>query len=133
MISEQTFVQGNQSTFVEDVESGAIGIGVPSVKDVSENGVVGMNHAQVKLYVTIFQEGVNKFLNELDEVPINIAFYDPNGDLQASYRNEINKMRNKITEIFDSARKDIGNALDEEIDTILLAKENATDVLTTNA
>ena len=98
--------------------------------DKNGDGIVGMNHQNVKLLVSLFKDAVNNLINGLNELPLDIAFYDPNGEMKAAYKKEITDMVNVITEQTTAVYNDIEAALETEIDTILLAKENAASTMT---
>lgn len=99
------------------------------LKEQADSGVVGMNHQNVKLLVSLFKDSVNNLINGLNELPLDIAFYDPDGEMKASYRQEITKMVNTITEEANSVYADIDAALETEVNTILLAKDNAASTM----
>ena len=99
------------------------------LKEQADSGAVGMNHQNVKLLVSLFKDSVNNLINGLNELPLDIAFYDPDGEMQASYRQEITKMVNTITEEANSVYADIDAALETEVNTIELAKDNAVSTM----
>lgn len=99
------------------------------LKEISDSGVVGMNHQNVKLLVSLFKDSVNNLINGLNELPLDIAFYDPDGEMKASYKQEITNMVNTITEEANSVYADIDAALETEVNTILLAKDNAVSTM----
>lgn len=100
-----------------------------SLKEESPNGIVGMNVAQVKVYLSLFKDAVNTLVTGLDTVPIDIAFYDPEGVLKESYKAIINNMIKEINDLTAVMYKDLDDAFDAEINTIMLAKDNAVGTL----
>ncbi len=109
-------------------------IGAPDepyeLKEVNENGVVGMNHMQVKNLLSIFKTKVDELIKNIDTLPLDIAFYDPNGEMKAAYKQEITNLINRISSDYNDISTDINNAIETEINTMLLAKQEATDALT---
>jgi hypothetical protein len=100
-----------------------------TLDEVSENGVVGMNHQNVRLLVNLFKNAVNKLITGLNDLPLDIAFYDPDGEMKAAYRQQITDMVSIITEKTNALYADIDDALETEINTILIAKEEAASTM----
>ena len=121
----------NASEFTSD-DLASPDISEPStftLKDVSDKGVVGMNYSLVKLAVSEFKNQVEILIHGLNELPMDIAFYDPSGELKAAYKREIALMVEKIETEAKSIYADIDAALETEINTILLAKEDAAETM----
>ncbi len=94
-----------------------------------KDGVVGMNIALVKVDLDAFDISMNKFYSSLDSIPMEIAFYDTEGTQLASYRNAIAKCKNDAKTAAESVRKEVQAAMETEQNTILLAKQQATETL----
>jgi len=104
-----------------------------SLKESGASGIVGMNMMQVELALVVYGEAVEKGLAALAAVPTNIAFYDPNGEQQATYKAEIEKVKNTLEETINSMLDEIEAAMETEHNSLVLAKENATSALSGNA
>ena len=95
------------------------------LKEASPAGIVGMNHAQV---IQARNELMNKtkiYMGKIDNIPIDIAFYDPNGEMRESYKNMVRNMIEEVNSEMESVTSEIDAALQTEEDRIELAKENA--------
>lgn len=88
-----------------------------------------MNIYQVKLAVEVFETKIQRVINEIDNIPMNIAFYDEDGSQAAAYANEIKKMKDKTIEMTTQIVADIKSAMETEQNSILLAKQQATQTL----
>ena len=104
--------------------------GDPTFKEVSDNGAVGMNTLAVKsMLIPLLVEGVNRSIEAFMDLPTNIAFYDPAGELQAKFKelikNMVEQIRTQMGNILDKLQTD----LEDEVENITLAKEAATDTL----
>ena len=71
----------------------------------------------------------SKCISALDSVPLNVAFYDPNGELAFAYKDALEKIKEKITETTSSIEKAVNTAMTEELNTILIAKDSAAETL----
>lgn len=92
-------------------------------------GIVGMNIMQVKLLLESFNNDVKKVFEMLDELPMDIAFYDPEGAQVQAYKDEITKLKAKIFDVMTLINTDIKSAIETESNDIRLAKEQATQTL----
>lgn len=92
-------------------------------------GTVGMNVLQAKEILANYSANVNSLVQSLGDVPVEIAFYDPGSEMASAYRNAVEKIKEKILSTTQSIETDVKSAMEEEVDTILLAKQNATDTL----
>ncbi len=99
----------------------------------SPSGDVGMNVTLVKNVLQLFMDNVDKALRQLDNVPLNIAFYDPNEELKHRFNKLIVSLRNETIELASSARDNVMHDMEQESDNIRIAKQEATEALTTNA
>ena len=104
-----------------------------NLNETGTSGIVGMNLMQVQLALVVYGEAVEKGLNALAAVPTNIAFYDPNGEQQATYKAEIEKVKNNLEETINSMLDEIEAAMETEQNSLILAKESATDALSGTA
>ena len=60
---------------------------------------------------------------------MNIAFYDPNGSQSEAYKSLIEKSKTKVLEEVESIKADIKEAISTEENNILLAKQQAAEIL----
>lgn len=95
------------------------------LREANENGVVGMSVANVKLARGIFLDEMKAVIELMNETPMNIAFYDPDGAQQAAYKNEIQTRVTNMNEVIDAAMAALDSAMETEENTILLAKNEA--------
>lgn len=96
-----------------------------TLKEASSGGVVGMNVANTELALRVFLDEMKSVVNNVENTPTDIAFYDPDGSQKAAYRSEITKMINSINEIVASVNEALSNAMETETNTIMLAKDSA--------
>ncbi len=95
----------------------------------SKNGVVGMNVMQVKLSTDAFKKAVEDYKNSLDNLPTEIALYDPDNLQKGTYKIELTKAKETFTDTIQKVLDGIMGAIDTESQTILLAKEKSVDSL----
>ena len=107
---------------------GAQGVST-AMKEASENGVVGMNVANVKLARSIYLDEMKKIVDQMNETPMDIAFYDPEGAQQAAYKNEIQTRITKMNEDINKAMAALDSAMETEENTILIAKDSAASTM----
>ena len=93
------------------------------------DGVVGMDTESVKLALDVFKTQYKSALEELNEIPDGIAFYDPNGQMVGGYNRNVSEFRVKFSELFDEIAKSLEGYIATETDNILLAKEQATQAM----
>ncbi len=98
-------------------------------KEVSDSGVVGMNVGLVKVARSLFEQKVKEMINKLNDLPLDISLYDPEGSQKEAYKKAIQTMIDDIEERVRDAHAFIEDAIQTEQDTIMLAKQQATDVL----
>ncbi len=101
--------------------------------DKNSEGVVGMNKIVVKAALNTFVKKVNMVLERVNNTPYNIAFFDETGEQQAAYKEEITRMANRVRETFTSMIESLNKSIGEEINTLELAKNQATESLRENA
>lgn len=93
------------------------------------SGIVGMNVKEVESELKTYMSSMNKVVSSLDDVPTEIALFDPDGSLQEAYRSLIDKMKGKIPERITSVKNEIQAAINTEQDTTILSKQQATEIL----
>lgn len=93
------------------------------------NGIVGMDVEGVRIALDAFKEQEKEGIALFDELPENIAFYDPNGELIGTYSRNVKNFKTKFQEIINTVITEMEGYLETETDNILLAKQNANDTL----
>ena len=123
-MSADGFENGKQKELIES-KKGML------LDEISPNGVVGMNVAQVKMYLEVFKGNVDTFIRDMTSIRdnVDIAFYDPNGEMKAAYKTLIQKLIDNVTDLTSSMYTDLYHAFNDETDTILLAKDNAVSTM----
>ncbi len=98
-------------------------------KEEGPNGEVGMNTLLAKMLVSEFQKKIDASYIAFDELPLDIAFYDPDGALKQAFRDLINNYKQVIQEKLKEIIDAVNEAMDTEIENITIAKNEATEVL----
>ena len=103
---------------------------LPGFYESGPNGEVGMNTTLVKaVLLPEYKTNLTKFYTALDELPLDIDFYDPEGELKAKFKELVVKFKDytaeKVEEMFSKLRE----SLDTEVDNIEIAKEQAADTM----
>ena len=120
--------QGSESINLENQDSwydSNVSLGGTVLKEANENGVVGMNVANVQLARGIYLDEMKAVIELMNETPMDIAFYDPDGAQQAAYKNEIQTRVTDMNEKIDEAMAALSSAMETEENTILIAKDSA--------
>lgn len=99
------------------------------LKESGEYGIIGMNLMQVQLALVVYGDSVEKGLAALDSVPTEIAFYDPDGIQQSTYKSEIQRVKDKLEEEISSMLDTIEAAMETEQNNIFIAKESSSSTL----
>lgn len=94
------------------------------------NGVVGMNVEVVRNQILPkFEKVINQACNEIDSLPTSIELYDDENGISHAYTSNINVMKERIISAYDSMVASVKIATFDEINNVLLAKQNATSTL----
>lgn len=108
---------------------GGIGFDCGKLVD-QKDGIVGMNVTEVRdVILPAFQNDVGLALDELRSLPKSIALYDDENGQQHYFSINVDNIIEKVEENIDEIVSEINGALETETDNILLAKQNATDVM----
>ncbi len=99
------------------------------LKESGDTGIIGMNVNQVNYALAEYGDYVIKALEALEAVPTNIAFFDPDGAQQATYKKTINDVKNKLEETIHSMLDEIQSAMETEQQTVLTAAQNSASTL----
>lgn len=95
------------------------------LKEANENGIVGMNVANVQLARDIYLTQMNEIITAMENTPLDIAFYDPGDAQKTAYKNEITTRVNDMNEKINTTVKALNEAMETETNTIMIAKDNA--------
>ena len=98
---------------------------------VDAENTVGMNVEKVKAAMIDYQKGVNQALEALDEVPTNIALYDPEGEVQSTYTSTINKVKEDLNSTVNAMMTELENNTNTETNTVIHAAEKTTTTVGT--
>ncbi len=103
-------------------------------KEASDTGAVGMNTMLVKnVILPVFTKTIDVCYQSLDNLPMSIAFYDPEGEIQAKYKELISTLRENLKKEVEVVMRALTYAIEQEADNIEIAKQNATDALSVGA
>lgn len=93
-----------------------------------QGGVVGINRS-LKSFADGFETNLTKQLEKFDKIPVELAFYDPEGALAYSYRESWNEIKNTIqTELSDMCRS-IRICVNDEIENNDISVEHACEAM----
>lgn len=91
-----------------------------------KDGVVGMNVAQVELYLQEFDNKLKTFYNDFSRLEeMDISLFDPSGSLKAAFKAMLTSFETSFNETIEAIKKAINTATTTEINTVRLAKESA--------
>ncbi len=99
------------------------------LEEKSPMGIVGMDKSTVELAKSEFHKKVDNAMQLIDETPYDIAFYDEDGMQVATFKSEINKMKNQFTNQLEMLDRELESALHDEIQTVELAAKQAVSEL----
>ena len=130
----QTIARSNGSTFsvdIEEVYAGKVAeeLSVMPVCSESVNGVTGMAVENVKIIRDTFVTKTNEVITSLGNLPKGIAFYSTDGSLLNTYNTGIDTQVDGIKKEIDSVIKSLNSYIDTEANNILLAKQQANDMM----
>ncbi len=94
-----------------------------------KDGTIGMNVPLAKMALNAFTDSVNSVLNDLRDIPLDFALYDPAGEIKAQYVEMVNSAISHVEYLLEGATKDLEKAFDEETMNIRLGKVQAEQVL----
>ena len=99
------------------------------LREASPGGIVGMNIVQARYARDDFKDQVMKFLDDLNNMPMDIALYDPSGEMKAAFKKLITDFISEMTDELTAVSADMDVALETEENRIELAKEQATQTM----
>lgn len=83
-------------------------------KEIDPNGIVGMNVEVVTKLLDTYLDSFRTVGTSLDALPMNIAFFDPDGSLLSAYQNSVNSLKEKIEESIQIIKDTIEPYVKEE-------------------
>ena len=113
------------------VEAGAtygFATDIPECKE-ELNGVIGMDTESVRIALMSFKEEASHAITAFQEMPGQIAFFDPAGNMITAYNRNIKEYGEQAEELINELSADIEGYISTETDNILLAKQNATQTM----
>ena len=102
------------------------------MKDIADNGDVGMDKEKVRAYLEEYANNISIVKAELDNFPINIAFYDPDGALEAAFYEERNKLKDQLEANYTAMANAISSRLIEEVDIVVAGAREAAGAMSGN-
>lgn len=100
-----------------------------NLKEVTYGGLVGMDVIGVQVDLEHYQTSVDEVFTILDNLPMNIAFYDPDGAQAAAYKTAIKTASDKVQTEISNLIKDVQLAIEEETKKVEDAASNASETL----
>ena len=90
-----------------------------------------MNVSEVKNSINNHQSWANQIASELYHIAnnTNIAMFDSEDEIKNTYRAEMSKICDKFVKLLNLLVNDINKAMETEIDTVLLAKNQTVNTL----
>ena len=95
----------------------------------STDGVVGMIKGDVREALAVFRENVSNCIKLVDDTPYNIDIYDENGSQMASFKYEINRLKEKLVSSLTEMEKNINLSLEKEIEVVSATTGHVTESL----
>ncbi len=100
------------------------------LKEVSDNGIVGMNKKEVEEITTLFLNHLeNDIIKSLEETPLNISLFDPNGSQQAAFRDIIKNLVESLKTLINDISTKLKNCVDDDTNRIELSARQSAEVL----
>lgn len=102
------------------------------LKPESESGDVGMNKQQVQYATDFFVEDVNSIIEHLNDMPVNISLFDPDGSMQATYNATVKTMTDEITALLNVLNGKLNTSIETEIENVTLGVNQSVSILSSN-
>ncbi len=130
MYEPEGLVRGAHPIYVTEHGFGGAAFDVSNhCKETGPNGEMGMNKAKVSVGLNELTQKINSVCNNLDNLPTNIALYDPSGDLANAFKTAITKGVQYSKEALARATKYVETDMNNEFDTISLGVLRAKEAL----
>lgn len=98
-------------------------------QEVSPDGTVGMDVEKVRNVISTLKQGAKEFALKVEELPVTIAFYDPDGTLQETYKGLVRAGVAEVLKSIISMSSDMEAAIQEEANAVVTAKESAASTI----
>ena len=110
---------------------GSLGLTELSIyfQEASPDGTVGMDVPKVRSLISTLKQGAKKFAMNVEELPVTIAFYDPDGTLQETYKGLVRAGVAEVLKSIISMSADMDAAIQEEENAVVAAKESAASTM----
>lgn len=96
----------------------------------NRDNITGMNiNVVIHNIIPNYNAMMSSTINSINDIPISIALYDDENGQQHSFWSNVTILRYYLQEICDSILKEVNFAAENEVDTLLLAKNQAIDAL----
>ena len=96
---------------------------------VNYGGLVGMDVVGVQVDLDHYKASVDEVIKVIDNLPMNIAFYDSDGSQASAYKGAITTARNKVYDEISNLIKDFEGAIENEVKTTKDAASSAASTL----
>lgn len=97
--------------------------------EVSPDGAVGMDVNLVRSLISTLKQGAKEFAMKVEDLPVTIAFYDPAGILQETYKGLVRAGVAEVLKSIISMSSAMEAAIQEETNVVLAAKESAASTM----
>lgn len=97
--------------------------------EVSPDGTVGMDVQKVRSSISTLKKGAKEFAMKVEELPVTIAFFDPDGTLQETYKGLVRAGVAEVLKSIISMSADMDAAIQEEANAVVAAKESAASTM----
>ena len=94
-----------------------------------EDGSVGMDHKVVQKCIDYIEEKRKVLVDGLNNLPLDIAFFDPDDAQKTAYRGIITKTIETINGIVDDVIGTLKSALETEIQVVIASSQSASEEL----
>lgn len=93
------------------------------------NGVTGMATGYIETYRDEFVSSLRKIVELMDTLPKSIGFYDSNGNIIDDFSMQSSVFTDKVKELVTNVEKVINRYIEEEVNNLLLAKQQVEETL----
>ena len=94
-----------------------------------KDGVVGMDVEKVKLARDTYLAELESVETYMEDTPMDIAFFDPDNELQTKFKAKINKIVTYIKDTIAHCFRDIDESIDSETNIVMTGQQSAAENL----
>lgn len=102
---------------------------LPDFREANEDGVVGMDVEKVKLARDTYLAELESVETYMEDTPMDIAFFDPDNELQTKFKAKINKIVTYIKDTIAHCFRDIDESIDSETNVVMTGQQSAAENL----